>query len=102
MQAVEITGHVVIRRRGVERIRHGHVWIYRSDVVNADAELGAVVNVRDERGNTVGIAFYSSTSQIALRFLRRGGAALPPNQIRDRLISGSAWRERLGIDPYFS
>ncbi len=61
---------ITITRRGVERARAGHLWIYRSDVSNTgDAQGGAVVTVRDERGRFVGQAFYSDRSEIVLRLL---------------------------------
>ena len=70
-------GQVRIRKRGVARVRNGHLWVYRSDVVDPGNEIpaGSIVSVRDERGGAVGKAFYSSTSQIALRFLTRASAA---------------------------
>ena len=58
-----------VTKRGADRIRYGHLWIYRSDVVDVDADGGSVVQVHDERGNFVGQALYSDASQIALRFL---------------------------------
>ena len=40
---------VAISRRGADRIRAGHVWVYRSDVVQADRiERGGVVLVQEE------------------------------------------------------
>src|SRR5678809_1163728 len=61
---------VTVNKRGADRIRGGHLWIYRSDVVEADEGAGgSVVVVRDQKGNFVGRAFFSDSSQIALRFL---------------------------------
>ena len=60
---------VKVNKRGAVRIRQGHLWIYRSDVVTVDAEGGSVVSVVDEAGNFVGQALFSNLSQIALRFL---------------------------------
>lgn len=62
-------GSVVISSRGVERLRAGHLWVYRSDVRQAQAEAGAVVRLTDERGRFHGRAFYSDKSQIAVRLL---------------------------------
>lgn len=62
---------VTISQRGADRIRTGHLWVYRSDVRAADAESGDVVHVKDERGNFIGHAFYSTRSQIAVRLLTR-------------------------------
>ena len=42
---------VVISRRGADRIRAGHVWVYRSDVVKAEGvQPGAVALVQEDRG----------------------------------------------------
>ena len=60
---------VTVNKRGADRVRQGHLWIYRSDIVDIEAEGGSVVTVKDERGNPVGKAFFSNASQIALRFL---------------------------------
>ena len=64
-------GQVTISQRGADRIRTGHLWVYRSDVRGAEAESGDIVLVKDERGNFVGHAFYSTRSQIAVRLLTR-------------------------------
>jgi len=77
---------VSITSRGAKRIRNGHLWIYRSDVVSAnDAEPGAIVRVVDQADNFVGQAFYSNTSEIALRFLTT----------RDETIDRAWWGEKL-------
>lgn len=59
----------IVNKRGAVRIRQGHLWIYRSDVVSVDAAGGSVVSVTDESGNFIGQSLYSDASQIALRFL---------------------------------
>ena len=61
---------VSIISRGAKRIRNGHLWVYRSDVVNPEGvEGGAIVRVVDQAHNFVGQAFYSDASEITLRFL---------------------------------
>ena len=60
---------VKVNKRGATRVRNGHLWIYRSDIVHVAANGGSVVSVTDEGNNFVGQAFYSDASQIALRFL---------------------------------
>ena len=74
-----------VTKRGADRVRHGHLWIYRSDVVNVEADGGATVSVRDQHGNFIGQALYSDASQIALRFLTQG----------DELIDRDWWRRRI-------
>ena len=61
---------VSVSTRGAARLRGGHLWVYRSDLVGTpDAPAGALVHVRDERGRRLGSALYSSSSQIAIRLL---------------------------------
>jgi len=92
-------GRVVVRKRGADRIRRGHLWIYRSDIVDAGkAKAGGIVEVREERGNFVGKAFYSSKSQIALRFLTRSDIPTNEEFFRERFAEADRLRERLGVD----
>ncbi|MGH9666325.1 MAG: class I SAM-dependent rRNA methyltransferase [Bryobacteraceae bacterium] len=91
---------VRVTRKGADRVLSGHPWIFASDVSGrAGASPGDVVRVLDPRGRLVGLAHYSSTSQICLRmlttspesidrtfFLRRLHAA---QQLRERLVSGT-------------
>jgi 23S rRNA (cytosine1962-C5)-methyltransferase len=61
---------VNISSRGAKRIRRGHLWVYRSDVDDAESAVGGdIVRVVDQTGNFVGQAFYSDRSELALRFL---------------------------------
>lgn len=76
---------VTVTKRGADRVRGGHLWIYRSDVGKVDAEGGSVVVVRDERSNFIGQALYSDASQIALRFLTQS----------DEEIDRDWWRARI-------
>jgi 23S rRNA (cytosine1962-C5)-methyltransferase len=88
-----IGGTVTVSRRGVERIRRGHPWVFRSDVTNAHGvEPGALVHVADPRGRPLGFAFFSSLSEIRLRMLSRE-PALPDGLLRDRLAAAIRWRE---------
>lgn len=61
---------VTVRKRGAERVRARHLWVYRSDVSDvAEARPGEIVRVADPRGRILGRALYSSRSQIALRMI---------------------------------
>ena len=97
------TAQIVVRKRGADRIRRGHLWIYRSDVLNPkEAEPGSVVAVRNERGAVLGKAFFSSQSQISLRFLSRGDVAIDEAFFHDRFAAADVLRQRLGVDPLLS
>ena len=89
----------VISLRGVGRLKAGHVWIYRSDVISAtDAGVGAVVSVYDERGRFFGSALYSTSSQIALRILAERPVADLAALIRERVRQAIAYRQPLVHD----
>ncbi len=82
----------VVGRRGEERVRRGHPWVFRSDVTRVDGVPGPVVRVVGARGEPLGFAFFSSNSEIRLRVFERG-EALPEGFLRDRLQAALAWRE---------
>jgi 23S rRNA (cytosine1962-C5)-methyltransferase len=87
---------VTVTKRGADRIRRGHLWIYRSDVTNtSDAAGGSIVGVQDEHRNFIGQAFYSDSSQIALRFLTQTRNAIDRDWWRKRIRAAAA--RRLGI-----
>lgn len=96
-------GRVRIRKRGVIRIRSGHLWVYRSDIVDVqDVPPGGIATVCDERDVVIGKAFYSSTSQIALRFLVRGEKPINAEFFRQRFHNADALRLLIGVDPRMS
>ena len=94
-----MTPSVTVSRRGAERLKSGHPWIFRSDVVAAEAEPGDIVRVASERGKTLGWAYWSSASQIALRMLEGPGAPMPGDRelIAARIRAAAAYRDSLGI-----
>jgi 23S rRNA (cytosine1962-C5)-methyltransferase len=83
---------VTVTKRGADRVRGGHLWIYRSDVVEVNTLGGSVVGVRDERGNFVGQALYSDASQIALRFVTQSQEEIDRNWWRARIRAAAARR----------
>lgn len=93
---------VTVGPRAVARLRSGHLWIYRSDVLNKDsAQPGAMVHVADAKGKPLGSALYSSSSQITLRLL--GRETLPSEDavlelISRRLEDAVAYRRRVVRD----
>ena len=88
--------HLKITTRGAKRIRNGHLWVYRSDVREAnDATAGQIVPVADEAGNAVGQAFYSDRSEIALRFLTTGEETIDREWWRARLRQSATRRSQV-------
>jgi 23S rRNA (cytosine1962-C5)-methyltransferase len=89
---------VVITSRGAERLRSGHLWVYRSDVRSAHAEAGAIVRLTDERGRYHGRAFYSDKSQIAVRLLTRDDVPVDRSFLTERIRRAAAYRETVVED----
>src|ERR1700679_3140843 len=65
-----------VTRRAADRLRAGHLWVYRSDVETLVPPLGAedvaggsLVTVMDARGIPLGTGLYSAASQIAARMV---------------------------------
>lgn len=90
---------VKISHRGVARVKSGHVWVYRSDIVSADGvAAGSLVCVTDQRGKPLGTALYSSSSQIAIRIIAPELVSDFPALIRQRIRTAIAYREQIVCD----
>ncbi|HXM20278.1 MAG TPA: class I SAM-dependent rRNA methyltransferase [Terriglobales bacterium] len=90
---------VKVSRRGANRLKEGHVWVYRSDIVSADGIApGALVGVADEREKLLGTALYSSASQIAIRMISRDAVKDLDGLLRKRIQEAIAYRERVVRD----
>lgn len=88
-----------ISPRGASRLKAGHVWVYRSDIVSAEGVLpGSLVAVSDQRGKPLGAALYSSSSQIAIRMISHEPVADFPALLRQRIAAALAYRENLVRD----
>ena len=98
---VSPTPVITVNRRGAARLRGGHLWVYRSDLVqNVDVPRGTLVQVHDERGRKLGSAFYSDASQIAIRMLT--GEEITeerlPSLLRERIASAVQFRQQIAGD----
>jgi 23S rRNA (cytosine1962-C5)-methyltransferase len=91
-------GTVVISSRGEQRVRRGHPWVYRVDVVDVDASGGDIVQVIGPRRHPVGQALFSDRSQIPIRMLTHGDAAADEALLRARLQNAVSFRDRLALD----
>jgi 23S rRNA (cytosine1962-C5)-methyltransferase len=77
--------HALVSPKAVDRLQAGHLWIYRSDVLECEASPGSIVIVKDKKGRIYGRAFYSSNSLITLRLITQ----------EDRDIDRKFWRQRI-------
>jgi 23S rRNA (cytosine1962-C5)-methyltransferase len=90
---------IKVSPRGATRLKTGHVWVYRSDIVSAnDVPPGSLVAVTDQRGKPLGTALYSSSSQIAIRLISNEAVADFPTLLRQRVAAAIAYRERVVRD----
>jgi 23S rRNA (cytosine1962-C5)-methyltransferase len=90
---------VKVSRRGAERLKDGHVWVYRSDILSANGiSPGALVGVADEREKLLGTALYSSASQIGIRMISREAVKDLDGLLRKRIQEAIAYRERVVRD----
>src|SRR5579864_8012025 len=90
---------VKVSPRGASRLKAGHVWVYRSDIVSADSVLpGSLVRVSDHRGKFLGTALYSSSSQIAIRMISSEPIADLLVLLRQRIADAIAFRQPLVQD----
>jgi 23S rRNA (cytosine1962-C5)-methyltransferase len=90
---------VKISARGVTRLKSGHVWVYRSDVVSGDGIApGSLVTVTDQRGKSLGTALYSSSSQIAIRIISPDSVTDFAALLRQRIAAAIAYREKIVRD----
>ncbi len=96
---------VVVTRRASEKVRAGHLWVYRSDVVGDAAGLaaGGLVTVVDGRGIPLGSALYSDASEICLRMVSRVaglGREAYLADVRVRVEAAIALRESVAAEAF--
>ena len=89
---------VVISPRGEQRVRSGHPWIYRADVVDVSAASGDIVEVIGPRHRRIGDALFSDRSQISIRMMTIGDTRADESLIHARLERAIHFRESLNVD----
>jgi 23S rRNA (cytosine1962-C5)-methyltransferase len=90
---------VKVTKRGADRVRGGHLWVYRSDIADpAGAEGGEVVNVADIHGNFVGQALFSDASEITLRLLTQTEEPIDREWWRKGILAATARRQSIATD----
>ncbi|HEX4947210.1 MAG TPA: class I SAM-dependent rRNA methyltransferase [Blastocatellia bacterium] len=104
MNQSQVTPETIIAPKGVDRIRAGHLWVFRSDVVQAPhvADSGAITRVVDKRNRFVAWAQFGAESEITLRVISKTDYAETKTTPqfwrefwRDRLLAAYEWRKRV-------
>ena len=94
-------------RRGEERrLRAGHLWIFSNEIDTSQTpltsfELGQLVTVQDQRGQTLGTAYINPSTLIAARLLSRQDEAIDVDWFAAKLRRALTWRERLYRSPNY-
>jgi 23S rRNA (cytosine1962-C5)-methyltransferase len=90
-----------ISRRAADRLRAGHLWVYRTDLESApaaDTAPGSLVTLTDSRDIPLGTALYSSESMITARLISRTPALTRAQylaELRTRIVAALALRREL-------
>jgi 23S rRNA (cytosine1962-C5)-methyltransferase len=74
-----------ISRRAADRLRAGHLWVYRTDIEPNQPEPGpgALVTLTDSRSIPLGSALYSSASTLAARLVSKTPAITREDYLAD-------------------
>lgn len=85
-----------VNRKAADRAASGHPWIFSSDVSDrGSAQAGDAVLVLGPSGALIGVAHYSSTSQITLRLLSSRAESIDRDFFKRRLAHALAHRQRV-------
>jgi len=85
-----------VNQKAAARVAAGHPWIFASDVVDrGGASPGDVVEVVTGRGRWLGVAHYSSTSQICLRLLSSRPVGVDADFFVSRIRAAEQHRRRV-------
>ncbi|MGE5529414.1 MAG: class I SAM-dependent rRNA methyltransferase [Patescibacteria group bacterium] len=89
-----------LRRGRGERLRAGHPWVYRGEVLEepSAAVPGGIVDVLDQAGRFLGRGYYNPVSQICCRLLTRAREEIGVSFFARRLSEAAALRRRFAPD----
>ncbi|GGA72663.1 SAM-dependent methyltransferase [Edaphobacter acidisoli] len=97
-----------VTRRAADRLRAGHLWVYRSDIESLtpapdSRELapGSLITITDSRSIPLGTALYSTASEIAARLVTREAAQTREaylQQLGERIEAALLLRDELAPD----
>ena len=90
---------VRVNRKAAGRLASGHPWIFSSDVTDrGGADPGAVVQVAGPDRRALGVAHYSSSSQICLRMLSSRVEPVDAHFYEQRLAAALEFRRSVVCD----
>ncbi len=90
---------VTVGRKGEERLRSGHLWVFGDDLREVPPGLppGQWVTVTSRAGEMLGTATCNLASRIALRVVSRGSARPSKGFLLEAVREALRWREERGL-----
>ncbi len=88
---------IILKSGKDKRVRNGHLWIYQGEIgiIGIDVKAGDIVEVLDNRGRFIGMGYYNSASQMAVRILSREREPIDASFFRRRIIQAIEYRKRV-------
>lgn len=95
-----LLAELTVSRRGEERLRSGHLWVFGDDLRDVPTGLapGEWVRVAARTGERLGTGTLNMRSKIALRLVSRGDAEPSREFVRERIRQARDRRAAAGMD----
>ena len=95
-----------LKKQEDRRLRAGHLWVYSNEVDTQATPLntfepGQLVQVEDQRGQPLGVAYVNPQSLISARVLSRGRELPDQAWLTRRLQQALQFRDGLFSEPYY-
>ena len=87
-----LDGVATISPRGVKRLKGGHPWIFRSDVIDRPSAVAGIIRMESARGEPMGWALWSPASEISLRQIETHPARTPDAEWWHRTLRATVGR----------
>lgn len=85
----------ILSARSAERLRRGALHVARTEIVRGPTDSSDVVELRDERGRTLGSGLWAAEGSLAVRLWDREGRGLDPELLSARIAAADARRRQL-------
>ncbi len=92
---------ITLKKNADRRVRRGHLWVFSNEIADppvSELEPGAAHELRDVRGEFLGMAYASPSSLIAARILSRTKVDIDGHFFQERILSALQRRSKLFPD----
>jgi 23S rRNA (cytosine1962-C5)-methyltransferase len=88
---------LTLKKRGHERVRAGHHWIFSNELTHIPTTLaaGSLVKVQDEKERSYGTALFNPHTLVAARLLKASVETLDTTFFAQRIAHSFQFRQRL-------